>query len=246
MNPVMIWDLPTRLFHWLLAAGFIAAALISLGLGEHSPLFAYHAIFGLTIALMVVLRIIWGIFGTRYARFGSFIFGPGALLGYMKSTLLGGGKRHIGHNPGSAVAIFALLALVPALAITGFMLGQGNEGVKDIHEVLAWTAVGVAAVHVVGVAFHSVRYRENITAAMIHGRKRADPADAIASARPLMAVVFLAIAGGWAFGLVRNYNAAAQTTTLPLIGASVSLGESEDRRGEGRGRDHREQHDEDD
>lgn len=244
MNPVLIWDLPTRLFHWLLSAGFIAAAVIALAMGEHSPLFPYHAIIGLTIALMVALRIVWGIVGTRYARFGSFIFGPGAVVEYMKGAMIGGGKRHIGHNPGSAVAIFALLGLVLALAVTGFMMGQGNEGIKEVHEILAWTTVGVVVVHVLGVAFHTIRHRENITASMIHGRKRAEPSDGIASAKPIVAVLFLAIAGGWAFGLMRNYNPATQTTTLPLIGTSLQLGENEG--GEGGGKEQGKDHDDDD
>lgn len=244
MNPVVIWDLPTRLFHWLLSAGFIAAAVIALAMGEHSPLFPYHAIIGLTIAFLVALRIVWGIVGTRYARFGSFIFGPRAVVEYMKGAMIGGGKRHIGHNPGSAVAIFALLGLVLALAVTGFMMGQGNEGIKEVHEILAWTTVGVVVVHVLGVAFHTIRHRENITASMIHGRKRAEPSDGIASAKPIVAVLFLAIAGGWAFGLVRNYNPATQTTTLPLLGTSLQLGENEG--GEGGGKEQGKDHDDDD
>lgn len=244
MNPVLIWDLPTRLFHWLLSAGFIAAAVIALAMGEHSPLFPYHAIIGLTIALMVVLRVVWGIVGTRYARFGSFIFGPAAVIEYMKGALIGGGRRHLGHNPGSAVAIFALLALVLALAVTGFMMGRGNEAIKEVHEILAWATVGVVVVHVLGVAFHTVRHRENITASMIHGRKHGEPADAIASARPIVAVLFLIVAGGWAVGLLRNYDPATQATTLPLLGTPLQLGENEG--GEGGGGEQRQRHDEDD
>src|SRR5690606_38982941 len=145
---------------------------------------------------------------------------------YMKGVLIGGGKRHLGHNPGSAVAIFALLALVLALAVTGFMLGQGNEAIKEVHEILAWTSVGGVVVHVLGVAFHTIRHRENITASMIHGKKRADASDAINSAKPIAAVLFLIIAGGWAVGLLRSYNPATQTTTLPLLGTSLALGEN--------------------
>jgi cytochrome b len=227
MNPVLIWDLPTRLFHWLLSGGFIAAAIIALALGEHSPLFPYHAMIGLTIALMVCLRIIWGIAGTRYAKFGTFIFGPAAVIEYMKGTVVGGGKRYIGHNPGSALAIFALLTLVLAMAVTGIMLGQGNEGVKEVHEVLAWVTVGFVVAHVLGVALHTVRHRENITLSMIHGKKQAEPSDAIASAKPIIAAVFLAIAGAWAGAIIRSYNPAKQTTTLPLIGTVLQLGENE-------------------
>ncbi len=231
MNRVLIWDLPTRLFHWLLSGGFIAAAIISLVLGEDSWLFPYHAIIGLTIALMVCLRVVWGVAGTRYARFGTFIFGPGAVVEYMKGTLVGGGKRYIGHNPGSAVAIFALLVLVLAMAVTGIMLGQGNESLKEIHEILSYFTVGVVVVHVLGVALHTIRHRENITASMIHGKKNAEPSDAIPSARPIIALAFLVIAGAWAAGLVRGYNPATQTTTLPLIGTELQLGESENEGG---------------
>ena len=233
MNPVLIWDLPTRIFHWLLSAGFIAAAVLSLALGEESPLFPYHAIIGLTIALMVCLRVIWGVAGTRYAQFGTFIFGPGAVIEYMKGTLVGGGKRYIGHNPGSALAIFALLALVLAMAVTGIMMAQGNESVKELHEILAWFAVGVAVVHVLGVALHTIRHRENITLSMIHGKKHAEPSVAISSAKPVIAILFLAIAGAWAVGLVRNYNPATQATTLPLLGTSLQLGENEREEGAG-------------
>jgi cytochrome b len=227
MKSVLIWDLPTRLFHWLLSSGFIVAAAISLLLGEDSPLFPYHAIIGLIIALMVCLRVIWGVVGTRYARFGTFVFGPGAVIEYMKSTIARGGTRYIGHNPGSALAIFALLALVLALAVTGVMMGQGNEGVEDIHEILAWVAVGVVVVHVLGVALHTILHRENITASMIHGKKDAEPSDAIASSKPVIAVIFLAIAGAWAVGLIRNYNPSTKATTLPLIGTVLQLGENE-------------------
>ena len=227
MKSVLIWDLPTRLFHWLLSSGFIVAAAISLLLGDDSPLFPYHAIIGLIIALMVCLRVIWGVVGTRYARFGTFVFGPGAVIEYMKSTIVGGGTRYIGHNPGSALAIFALLALVLALAVTGVMMGQGNEGVEDVHEILAWVAVGVVVVHVLGVALHTILHRENITASMIHGKKDAEPSDAIASSKPVIAVIFLAIAGAWGVGLIRNYNPSTKTTTLPLIGTVLQLGENE-------------------
>lgn len=65
MARVLIWDLPTRLFHWLFAGGFRAAVFIAIVIGEDGALFPYHAIIGLTIALMVILRLAWGVAGTR-------------------------------------------------------------------------------------------------------------------------------------------------------------------------------------
>lgn len=222
----MIWDLPTRLFHWLLAGGFIAAAFIALVLGEEGALFPYHAILGLVIAAATCMRVIWGVVGTRYARFGSFAYGPAETSSYMKETLTGGGKRYLGHNPGSALAIFGLIGLVLAMAVTGIMLGQGNESVKEVHEVLAYVMVGVTIVHVLGVILHTIRHRENITASMIHGTKVAESSDAIPSSRPLVAVVFLILVGAWGLGLVRNFDSLTQTTRIPLIGTVLHLGEN--------------------
>lgn len=227
MPPTLIWDLPTRLFHWLLAGGFGAAAFIALALGEDSPLFPYHGLIGLTLAVMVGLRLIWGVIGTRYARFGSFAFGPGAVVGYFKDILRGVGTRHAGHNPASAYAIFAILALLAGMCVTGVMLGRGNEGVKEVHEVCAYALLAVVGVHVLGVVLHTLRTRENITGGMIHGRKQADPAAGIPSARPIAAVLFLVITGAWAASLVRNYEPATRTARVPLLDVSLQMAEAE-------------------
>ena len=81
MRRTLVWDIPTRLFHWLFAGGFIAAAVIALGQGDDSPLFPYHGMIGLALGLLLVLRVVWGFVGSRHARFGSFAFGPRAVAG---------------------------------------------------------------------------------------------------------------------------------------------------------------------
>lgn len=228
MRRVLVWDVPTRLFHWLLAAGFGIAAVVSLGLGDDSPLFPYHSIAGLTIAVMVVLRVVWGLVGSRYARFGSFAYGPGAVIGYMRGVVTGNGKRFIGHNPGSAVAIFAMLALTLGMGVTGVMLGLGNESPQELHEVMAWVFVGVVGAHVLGVLIHTIRHREAITLSMIHGTKQGEESDAIRSGHPLVAMVFLGVSAAWLGGLVRSYDPATQTTRLPLVGTVLQLEEIEE------------------
>lgn len=238
---ILVWDLATRVFHWTFALGFAAAAVLALLLGEHSPYFPYHAIIGLTLVVMVVLRVVWGLIGTRYARFASFVYGPGAIIAYSRGVLTGKGARHVGHNPGSSVAIFLMLALMLGLGVTGYMMATGTRGIKEVHELMSYAMLGVIGVHVLGVIVHTVRHRENITASMVHGHKLADPSMAIRSAQPAVAVVLLLIAGAWAFGLARNYDAATAQTRVPLLGTLLTLGEGpegeESERGgsEGRG-----------
>jgi cytochrome b len=224
----LIWDLPTRFFHWLLAGGFTAAAAIAFLSDEKSGLFPWHAILGLVLGCMVLLRLAWGFIGSRHARFTSFLFGPRSLLDYLKGALQGGGERHIGHNPGSAYAIFAMLALMLGIAGTGLLLARGHKDFKEPHELMVYALLTVVAAHLAGVILHTLRHRENITLSMIHGRKDCDPSQAIDSTRPVSAILFLVLLGGWAFSLVGNYHSTSKTTQLPLLGSSLHLGENGD------------------
>lgn len=225
---ILVWDLPTRLFHWLFAGGFITAFAISQLADEEGALFPYHAIVGLCLALLVVLRLAWGVIGSRYSRFTSFSLSPASVLTYFRDMLVGGGRRHIGHNPASSVAIVAMLLLMLGLGATGFMLGRGNEGMKEAHEVLAYAMAAVAGAHILGVALHTLRHRENITRSMITGVKFGPPGEGIRSGQPLAALVLVGLVGAWSVAVVRNYDAAKRTATLPLLGASLQLaGESE-------------------
>ncbi|MCK6475724.1 MAG: cytochrome b/b6 domain-containing protein [Phycisphaerales bacterium] len=238
MASTLIWDIPTRLFHWLFAVGFLAAAAISLTVDGEGPLFAYHAIIGLALAALLVLRLAWGLVGSRYARLGELVFGPGRLVEYAKGVLIGGGKRYVGHNPGSAYAIVAMFVLLGALAVTGVMLGTGNEGVKEVHEFCAYAMLAVVAVHILGVIVHSARHRENITASMIHGRKHAEPGDGIPSSHAIAGALLLLITGVWTLELVRSYSPSTQAVTIPLFGTSLQIGEAEHEGEHRRDREH--------
>ncbi len=225
MPRVMVWDVPVRLFHVLFGAGIVAASAIALLGDDDSPLYPYHMLVGLTLALMVALRIVWGFVGTRYARFGSFLFTPAEVLGYLASILRGSPRRHVGHNPGSAYAILAMFALTIGLAVTGLMME--NEVAKDLHEIMAYVMVAVVAAHLVGVAVHTVVHRENITRSMMDGRKAASDGEAIPHIRPIAALLSLAVVAAFAVMIVRDYDPIARTTRLPLVGMSVAFGESE-------------------
>lgn len=245
---VLVWDLPLRIFHWLLAGSFLLAWTLAVTSDDESRAFAVHGLLGLFIAALVAFRLVWGLVGTRHARFADFATRPAALAAYLKGVFLGTGRSYVGHNPASAYATWAMLLLLVGLIWTGLLLGGGNESVEDLHELFAHSMLALVGIHVLGVIVHTLRHRDPIALGMIDGRKRGPAAAAIRSPRPVSALVLGVLLASWAAGLWRGYEPRTGRVTLPVLGASVSLGESEDEGGEHRShRRHREhEHEEDD
>ncbi len=84
----------------------------------------------------------------------------------------GSEPRSVGHNAGSSYAIFAMLGLVLVTATTGLMISNGNEAAEDLHEIASYSLMAVVAVHIIGVAWYSLRHKENITLSMFTGTRR--------------------------------------------------------------------------
>jgi cytochrome b len=245
---ILVWDLPTRLFHWLLAACVLGAFAIGKTVDDDAPLFRLHMLLGATAGFMVILRVVWGFVGTRWARFSSFVFGPKAVFDYFRSLLAPAAERHVGHNPGSSVAIFAMLLLTLGAVVTGAQMGTGGELVEELHEVMANGLIVVSTLHVIGVVTHVVLRKENIVRSMIDGTKQGEDTDAIAGSRPAVGLGFVLASAAWAMGLVGGYDAQRGTVRVPLVGVEVQVGEA----GEGAEREApgagegEEAHDEDD
>jgi cytochrome b len=221
---VLVWDLPTRLLHWLLAASFGGAFAVALLVRHRDPLFPLHMLLGAVAGLVVVLRLAWGFLGSRYARFRSFAFGPRDVFRYLRSAITGRGEEeHVGHNPANAWVAYALLASTLGTAVTGALMGIGGRAVRQIHPAFAWTTVALVAVHVAGVVLHTLRRRENIALGMLDGKKLAAPPQAIASAHPLAALAMVALVGVSAGLLVNGYDASAKTVTVPVLGQAIRL-----------------------
>ncbi len=193
---ILVWDLPIRAFHWLLVAAVGAAAVTGFVLGN--PVLGAHLIAGAAVAGLIGARVIWGLLGPTHARFADFAYGPQAILGHVRDILAGREHRHLGHNPLGALMVFALLLVLAAMVATGTvalggMLKQGplapfasyNTGRAwfALHQPLAWLLLAMIAVHLGGVAFESRRGRENLTRAMLTGRKRPEPAADVVRAR---------------------------------------------------------------
>jgi cytochrome b len=194
----LIWDAPVRAFHWLMALCFAGAYLTA----ESEAWRLVHVTLGYTMAGLVVFRVVWGVFGTRHARFADFVRGPRAVAGYLRSLASGRPEHHAGHNPAGGWAILALLSLGLAVAGSGWAVygDVGGDAFEEIHEAVANLMLGLVGVHVAAVLLSSWLHRENLVAAMISGRKPAPPAQATGRARRGVALCLLAsVLGFWAW-----------------------------------------------
>jgi cytochrome b len=167
---IRVWDPFVRIFHWGLATSFLVAFLTRHGAGS------LHYWAGGAAAALVLLRLLWGLLGTHYARFSQFVRGPRAVGGYLWAIATGREARYIGHNPAGGVMIIALMLIMLATAATGYLQTTdqffGDEGMQKLHDVLGNGLLLLVLAHLAGVALASLRHRENLVAAMVSGRKR--------------------------------------------------------------------------
>ncbi|MDA8109362.1 MAG: cytochrome b/b6 domain-containing protein [Betaproteobacteria bacterium] len=195
-SKILVWDLPTRIAHWLLAASFIGA----FATGDSERLRDVHVVLGYTMLGLVAFRLVWGFAGSRYARFGSFAFGPRAVLEYLKSLFTRAPRHYVGHNPAGSWAIYALLALSVLAGATGYATysNLGGDWMEELHGGLANALLAVVIIHVLGVIASSILHRENLVRAMLSGYKSGDPADGIRGRRLLAGTALaLGVAAFW-------------------------------------------------
>jgi cytochrome b len=190
----LVWDLPTRTFHWLLAASFAGAFVTA----DSERLRDVHMVLGYTTLGLVAFRLLWGIVGTRYARFTALPLSPAAVIDYLKSLLKLSPRHYFGHNPAGSWAIVAMLLLVVALGATGWAQAVeiGPEWLEDLHEGLANATLALVVVHVVAVLVSSALHRENLPRAMVTGYK---PGAGPAATGTRWAVALLLVAAVGAF-----------------------------------------------
>ena len=205
-----VWDLPVRLFHWTLVSAFIASYVTNkLGVAY----FRYHVWSGYTVIVLVSFRILWGIVGTRHARFRNFVRGPAATGAYLRELLRGGKQHHAGHNPLGALMVLALLLALLIQALTGlfsndeiinvgplygYVSNERSLWLTSLHRLLFDWIFAAVIIHVLAVLLHLVARKERLIRAMLTGRKPAHavPAEeAIQSSRLWLAALLIIVLG---------------------------------------------------
>lgn len=169
VHVLRVWDPLVRVFHWTLVGCFLANAFLN------NPEKALHHYIGYTVVALVALRVVWGLVGTRHARFSDFPPSIPAALGQAQDMVTGRRHIHAGHSPLGALMIYNLLLTFLAIGVTGYMQLTvrffGMDWVRDVHEVfVTWAEISVAA-HIAAVIFESRRLKINLARAMVTGTK---------------------------------------------------------------------------
>lgn len=178
MKSISLWDLPTRLFHWLLVL-CVTGSLVSVNLG--GTWMVWHERCGLAVIGLLSFRLAWGIVGSTHARFHEFVPGPAAISAYLKGEWQG-----LGHNPLGALSVFAMLGLLGFQAVTGLFATDAiafngplyravssswNDTITSWHKLTEWFIYGLIGLHIASVLFYTLVKKDNLIAPMITGRK---------------------------------------------------------------------------
>ncbi|HET7710257.1 MAG TPA: cytochrome b/b6 domain-containing protein [Sphingomicrobium sp.] len=205
--PIAVWDLPTRLFHWMLV-GLIA---FSWWTAEQQN-YDLHFWAGMAVLTLLVFRLLWGLFGSSTARFANFVKGPAAVRDY-----LAGNWRGIGHSPLGALSVIALLGLIAVQGglglfasdedglllgpLSGLISGNASGEITRLHKDAFNILLAFIGVHVAAVLFYWLAKRQNLVKPMVTGRADLDPeAEPMQAAKWWVAAICFAVAigvGGW-------------------------------------------------
>ena len=223
----LIWDLPLRLFHWLFACS-IVASYVTAKLGF--DWMQWHFYLGYWTIGLLVFRLLWGFFGPRHARFGSFIRNPSAVWLYLKHVLHRDTEPSIGHNPVGGLMVILMLALVAVQATTGLFAtddvawaGPYNPSVSSatasrlssIHSINFNFIMGAVGLHVAAILFYALYKKQNLVVPMLHGHLPAvlvPEHQAISHSQLIKALVVSLVAGGFVYWLLAHAPVVADST----------------------------------
>ena len=181
---VRVWDLPTRLFHWLLAA-CVVGSVASAWIGGNAM--TWHFRLGYVTCALLLFRLAWGVIGGRWSRFASFFYAPGAVLRYLRGRSGEEELHDVGHSPLGALSVFAMLAVLCAQVGTGLFADDEVANTGPLQPLVAdatslalthwhrrygqWLVIGLVALHVAAVAYYALVKRRVLLRPMLTGDK---------------------------------------------------------------------------
>ena len=214
LTRVRVWDLPTRIFHWALAAGVIALGITGT-VGSFNAM-VWHFRLGHAVLALLLFRVVWGLVGGRWSRFNAFIYSPRAVIDYFKGK--GKPAHSAGHSPIGAGSVFAMLALLIAQVASGLVsddevaasAGPLARFVSNATVSLAsnyhanigkWLLLALVALHIAAIVYYLLR-KHKLVGAMLHGDKdlvAAVPPSRDDAASRMVALALLLVCAGIAY-----------------------------------------------
>jgi cytochrome b len=216
--PTRVWDLPTRLFHWLLALAVIGSVVTAkIGGGA----MVWHTRLGFVVLALLVFRLLWGLVGGHWSRFVSFVYAPATLWRFVRGQARPDEQLEVGHSPTGALSVFAILAVLGAQVGLGLLsddeiafVGPLNRYVSTDTGLLAtslhktwgqWLIIGLVVLHVLAIVVYLLK-RHNLVKPMIGGDKLlppGTPASADGAPQRLLALGLALAAAGLAWWVSR-------------------------------------------
>jgi len=206
--PVRVWDLPTRLFHWILACT-VLGSVVSAKIGGGAMV--WHFRFGYLVLTLICFRLLWGVVGGHWSRFVSFIYAPATVLRFLRGRAAPGEHLDVGHSPTGAASVFALLGILAVQLGTGLVAddeianqGPLNKFISSDTGLLAtswhktwgqWLVLGLIALHVLAIIFYLLKKHTDLITPMLRGDKWLPPGTpASADGLPQRALALLLVA----------------------------------------------------
>ena len=216
---VQVWDLPVRIFHWLL----VLLVVISFTTGKlGGDWLAWHFRSGYCILALVLFRIIWGLFGSQTARFSDFIQGPKKVFVYARSLFSGATTFHAGHNPMGGLMVALMLALLLVQATTGLFVdddagtrapladkvsGATVSLLTTVHRININILLACVALHVCAALFYLLVKKDNLIKPMFTGHKSVpDDQPEPALSGPVPALIVVALSAAFVAWLILVYS----------------------------------------
>jgi cytochrome b len=212
LHKVRVWDLPTRVFHWALVICVIGLAITGTVGGNAM---VWHFRFGYTVLALLLFRIVWGLVGGRWSRFGAFIYAPQSVINYLKGQ--GKPEHGVGHSPIGAGSVFAMLGFLVAQVGTGLLSDDeiafagpltrfvSNATVSlstSYHKNIGkWVLLALVVLHIAAIVYYLSR-KHNLVGAMLHGDKELvvqAPSARDDTVSRVAAMLILAVCGGVAY-----------------------------------------------
>lgn len=206
--PRRVWDLPTRAFHWALAATVIAL-VVTAKIGGNAMV--WHMRLGLVVLALLVFRLVWGLVGGRWSRFASFVYAPGTVLRYLRGEHRPGDHFEVGHSPLGALSVFALIGLLGVQVATGLVaddeiatIGPLNRFVASATGLAAtawhkgygqWLLLALVALHIAAIVAYRLRGKNLVTPMLTGDKPLAPDVPASADSATTRSLAALVLAG---------------------------------------------------